>query len=59
MGVHKSRFLTTIFLLFILVILLHLSSCRHISWGLKEEIMEQRTRSRLKSRQNPSSGEKL
>uniref|UniRef100_K7LDU4 Uncharacterized protein n=1 Tax=Glycine max TaxID=3847 RepID=K7LDU4_SOYBN len=47
MGVHKSRFLTTIFLLFILVILLHLSSCRHISWGLKEEIMEQRTRSRF------------
>ncbi|KAG4941724.1 hypothetical protein JHK87_045595 [Glycine soja] len=47
MGVHKSRFLIIMFLLFILVILLHLSSCRHISRGDKEKIMEQRTRTSI------------
>ncbi|KAK7364322.1 hypothetical protein VNO80_12881 [Phaseolus coccineus] len=47
MGVHKSRFLTIMFLLLILAILLHLSSCRHISWGFKEEMKEQRTRTRF------------
>jgi len=35
------------FLLFLLAILLHLSSCRHISRGFKEEIKEQRTRTRF------------
>jgi len=31
------------FLLFILAILLHLSSCRHISWGFKEDMKKPRT----------------
>ncbi|BAU02352.1 hypothetical protein LR48_Vigan10g078200 [Vigna angularis] len=47
MAVHKSRFLTIVFLLFILAILLHLSSCRHISWELKEEFKKPRTRTRF------------
>ncbi|KAK7315023.1 hypothetical protein VNO77_33555 [Canavalia gladiata] len=50
MRVHKSRVLIIMFLLFILLILLHLSSCRHISWEEKEETMEGRTRTRTKSR---------
>ena len=48
MRVHKSSALIIMFFLFIILVILHLSSCRHISWGGKEE-MEERTRTRFLS----------
>ncbi|KAE9592593.1 hypothetical protein Lalb_Chr19g0130911 [Lupinus albus] len=46
MRVHKSTVLTIMFFLFILALLLHLSSYWHTSWVGKED-MGERTRTRF------------